>query len=153
MKIKSLISIILLGLSIQLMGQSSTSGIEGIWQGTLDAAGTKLRLVLTVKRSENGGYSATLDSLDQGATIPVDTISVKADAVSFEIKSVGAVYEGTLNKDRTELIGKFTQGGQTFPLDLKRAQPSAKSPTPTPSPSPTTKPDRSAPPDASVQLS
>lgn len=118
-----------------------TQGLQGIWQGTLEAGGTKLRLVLTVTKSEAETYAGKLDSLDQGATIPFDTITVNVDAVRLEVKSPAIVIEGVLNKERTELTGKFTQGGQVLPITFKRGeQPAAAPPKP--------KPDYSAPVDA-----
>ena len=144
--------LLLVGLSCQVFGQTPAKDFEGSWQGTLDAAGTKLRLALTITKSDTGAYSGKLDSLDQGATIPIDTITVNGDAVRFEIKSLAIVYEGTLNKERTEVTGTFTQSGQEFPLVFKRSEPAPATPTPTPSPSPTPsptpKPDYSAPADA-----
>jgi alpha-beta hydrolase superfamily lysophospholipase len=120
----------------------------GSWQGTLDAGGTKLRLALTVTKSDAGAYAGKVDSLDQGATIPIDIITVNGDAVRLEVKQVDAVFEGVLNKERTELTGKFTQGGQELPLTFKRSEPAAATPTATPSPTPKPKPDYSAPADA-----
>ncbi|HYN23453.1 MAG TPA: hypothetical protein VES69_00245, partial [Pyrinomonadaceae bacterium] len=138
----SLLMLLLLGLSCQIFGQTPAKGFEGSWQGTLEAGGTKLRLVLTVTKSDAGAYAAKLDSLDQGATIPVDPITVNIDAVRLEMKSVEAVFEGVLNKERTELTGKFTQGGQELPLTFKRGEQAAAMP---PKPQ---KPDYSAPADA-----
>ena len=86
-------------------------------------------------------YAAKLDSLDQGASIPVDTVTVNGDDVRLEIKSPAIVIEGVLNKERTELTGKFTQGDQQFPLTLKRSETAAVTPPPP-------KPDYSAPADA-----
>jgi len=117
-------------------------GFEGSWQGTLEAGGTKLRLVVTVTKSDAGTYSGKLDSLDQGATIPIDTIAVNGDAVRLEIKSPAIVFEGALNKERTELTGTFTQGDQQMPLTFKRGEQAAVMPPPKP------KPDYSAPADA-----
>ena len=136
----------LIGLSCQVFGQTPAKDFEGSWQGTLDAGGTKLRLVVTVTKSDTGTYSGKLDSVDQGATIPIDTITVNGDAVRLEIKSPAIVYEGTLNKERTEVTGTFSQGGQNFPLIFKRGEQADA--TPTPSPKPTPKPDYSAPADA-----
>src|SRR5262245_55394559 len=121
--------LVLLAVSLQVLGQTpqqgaAASGPEGVWQGTLEAGGSRLRLVLTVTKSGAGGYSGKVDSLDQGSTIPIDTITVAGDAVRLELKSVGAVYEGTLNKDRTEMSGKFTQGGSALPLVFKAGAPS-----------------------------
>ena len=129
----------LFGPSFQVFGQTPSNCFEGSWRGTLEAGGTKLRLVVTVTRSAAGAYAAKLDSLDQGATTPVDTITVNVDAVRLEVKSVQAVFEGVRNKDCTELTGKFTQGGQELPLTFRRSEQAAAMPS---------KPDYSAPADA-----
>jgi len=143
------ILLLLLGLSCQVFGQTPAKDFEGSWQGTLEAGGQKLRLVVTVTKSDAGAYTGKLDSLDQGATLPIDTITVNGDAVRWEIKSSAIVFEGALNKERTELAGTFTQADQPFPLTLKRnAQAAGASPTPTPTPTPKPKPDYSAPADA-----
>jgi dienelactone hydrolase len=145
-----LILLFLLGLSCVVFGQAQL-GLEGSWHGTLEAGETKLRLVLTITRSDAGTYAGKFESLDQNATIPIDTITLNGDDVRMEVKSAGIVFESVLNKERTELTGKFSQGGQVIPLTLKRGeQAPAATPTPgpTPSPAPTPKPDYSAPADA-----
>ena len=140
---------LLLILFCQAFGQARTNGLEGSWQGTLEAGGAKLRVVLTLTRSDSGTYAGDFNSLDQGAIIPIDTITVDKDAVRLEIKSASIVYEGVLNKERTELAGTFTQGGQAFPLTFKRGEPAAASnPTLAATPTPTPKLDYSAPADA-----
>jgi dipeptidyl aminopeptidase/acylaminoacyl peptidase len=151
MKNRSLILLFLLGLSCQLFGQTPAQSFEGTWQGTLEAGGTKLRIALVVTKSEAGVYTGKFDSLDQGASVPIDSITVNNDAVRVDMKSSGILYEGALNKERTELTGTFTQGGQGYPLTFRRgdqaaanvqAAPSAQAAAPKP------KPDYSAPPDA-----
>jgi len=142
MKNSLLMLLFLLGLSCQVFSQTPAKGFEGSWQGTLEAGGQKLRLVLTVTKSDAGTYAGKLDSLDQGATIPIDTITVNGDAVRLEIKSPAIVFEGALNKERTELTGTFTQGDQQLPLTFKRSEQAAVMPPPKP------KPDYSAPADA-----
>jgi dienelactone hydrolase len=144
MKNSLLMLLFVLGLSCQVFGQTPALGFEGSWQGTLEAGDTKLRLALTVTKSDAGAYAGKLDSLDQGATIPIDKITVNIDAVRLEIKSPEIAFEGLLNKERTELTGTFTQGGQQFPLTFKRSEQAAVMPTPKPTP----KPDYSAPADA-----
>src|SRR5512132_1058295 len=144
MKNSLLMLLFLLGLSCQVFGQTPAKDFEGSWQGTLEAGGQKLRLVVTVTKSDAGVYAGKLDSPDQGATIPIDTITVNGDAVRWEIKSPAIVFEGVLNKERTELPGKFTQGGEQYPLTFRRSEQAAVTPAATPTP----KPDYSAPPDA-----
>ena len=144
MKNTLLMLLFLLGLSCQVFAQTQAKDFEGSWEGTLDTGAQKLRLVVTVTKSDTGAYTGKLVSLDQNnAEIPIDTITVKEDAVRLEIKAPPIVYEGTLNKERTELKGTFTQGDQTFPLTFKRTE---QAPAPAPSPKP--KPDYSAPADA-----
>lgn len=53
--------------------------LEGTWRGTLGQGAGALRLVLTLARSGNGSYSGVVDSIDQGATIPIDKVSVRAN--------------------------------------------------------------------------
>src|SRR5688500_4913455 len=130
MKNTLLMLLFLLGLSCQAFGQTPAKDFAGSWHGTLEAGGQKLRLLVTVTISDAGVYAGKVDSLDQGATIPIDTITVNGDAVRLEIKSIEAVFEGVLNKERTELTGKYTQGGQEFPLTLKRGEQAAVAPTP-----------------------
>jgi len=142
MKDSLLTLLLLLGLSSQVFGQTQAKDFEGSWQGTLDAGGTKLRLALTITKSDAGVYAGRLDSLDQGAAIPIDTITVNGDAVRWETKSPSIVFEGAMNKERTELTGTFTQAGQQFPLTFKRSEQAAVTPPPKP------KPDYSAPADA-----
>jgi hypothetical protein len=50
MKNSLLMLLFLLGLSCQVFGQTPGKGFEGSWQGTLEAGGTKLRLVLPVTK-------------------------------------------------------------------------------------------------------
>ncbi len=100
--------------------QARAQGIEGIWLGTLDANGVKLRLVLKVSKCPGGKFWGKLDSLDQGANdLPIDTLSFDAGRLRFEMRALGASFEGTMNKDGTEISGQFQQGG-SLPLIFKR---------------------------------
>src|SRR5687768_11757235 len=130
MKNTLLMLLFLLGLSCQAFGQTPAKDFAGSWHGTLEAGGQKLRLLVTVTKSDAGVYAGKVDSLDQGATIPIDTITVNGDAVRLEIKSIATVFEGVRSKERTEMTGKYTQGGQEFPLTLKRGEQAAVAPTP-----------------------
>ncbi|MDY0201631.1 MAG: alpha/beta hydrolase [Bacteroidales bacterium] len=92
--------------------------ITGQWNGALKIQGIQLRLVLNVTQTDNG-YTATLDSPDQGATgIPVTSITFENPNVKFTVTNIGIEYNGELKGD--EVIGVFTQFGQNFPLNLTR---------------------------------
>ncbi len=99
-----------------------TQGLQGVWQGTLEAGGTKLRVILKVTKMADNTFAATLDVPDQGATgVPVDSVTVKDASVRFDLKSLGAVYEGMINKEGTAITGNWSQGGMTVPTTLNRA--------------------------------
>ena len=97
------------------------AGLEGIWAGSLKVSVTELRLVFNIKGKPDGSYTGTMDSLDQGAKgIPMSSITLKDAAVKIEAKNIGAIYEAKLNSAATEITGEWKQGGQPFPLTLKR---------------------------------
>ena len=104
--------------------------IAGDWQGTLITPGPQLHLILHIVAANDGSLTATLDSVDQGANgIPVSAITLKDSKLSLTIDAVHGSYEGTVNKDVTEIDGTWTQG-QPLKLDFKRtpAQPAAAVP-------------------------
>jgi len=103
-------------------GQEQTELVKpvGDWKGTLDAGVAKLDLVLHIVKKD-GALSATLDSPDQGATgLPIDSISVTGKSLRFEMKSLGANYEGVFSADGTQIEGEFVQQGQKMALTFKR---------------------------------
>ena len=131
--------LLLFGLTWQAYGQPA-KGIEGSWHGTLDAGATKFPLIVTVTKPESGIYTGTLESPAQGASIPLDSISLRGDDVTLGSRAAGIAFNGILNKQRTELVGTFNQGGQALPLTLTRNDHVGA-----PQASPLPKPDYSAP--------
>ncbi|MGB8030647.1 MAG: alpha/beta fold hydrolase [Terracidiphilus sp.] len=97
------------------------SQLVGDWKGTLSAGGVELRLVLHVTAATDGSLTATLDSVDQGAYgIPVTTVTLKDSKFSLVVDAVHGTYEGTLNKDASEIDGTWSQG-VPLQLNLRRA--------------------------------
>lgn len=92
--------------------------ITGEWQGALNVQGTQLRLVLHVAL-EDGNYSATLDSPDQGAKgLPVTSITFENSVLKFELANIKASYTGKLKEG--VFNGNWSQGPGVMPLDFKR---------------------------------
>nr|WP_315200504.1 alpha/beta fold hydrolase [uncultured Flavobacterium sp.] len=92
--------------------------ITGQWNGVLKVPGAQLRVVFNISKTENG-FSSTMDSPDQGAKgIPVTSTSFENSVLKFAIPSATIAYEGTL-KDNI-IVGSFSQGGQSFPMNLSR---------------------------------
>lgn len=95
--------------------------LQGFWEGSLDVKQTALRLVLKVNRSPDGHYTATMDSIDQGASdIPVNTMNVSNRSVRLELDLLRAGYQGELNARATEMSGQWQQGKASLPLTLRR---------------------------------
>lgn len=96
-----------------------------IWRGALNSGGRKLRLVLRVYRGADGKLSAAMDSLDQdgSSNLRVDAISVEKNHLRFEMKGIGAVYDGEISESGADLHGTFTQNSGGVPLDFHRDDP------------------------------
>jgi len=113
-------------------GASATPSIAGDWEGTLNAGGAQLRLLLHFKAGNDGTLSATLDSPDQGVNgTPFDTVTLKDSKLHLVLEAAHGTYDGTVNKDFSEIAGTWTQG-QAFDLNFKRARPQAAAPAPKP---------------------
>ncbi len=97
--------------------------ISGDWQGTLNAEGAQLRLILHITKSPDNSLKATLDSIDQpGANgIPVSSISFKDAHLSLGVDAIKGTYEAKVAADGTAISGTWSQQGETFPLEFKRA--------------------------------
>ena len=94
-------------------------GIEGNWQGTIDAA--NLRLVVKISKASDGTLAAKIDSPDQGTSdLQVDSVVMNEKTLRLEIKRIGASFEGTIGADGSELSGTWEQQGGQLPLVFKR---------------------------------
>jgi murein DD-endopeptidase len=105
-----------------LLGAASAAATEpdalaGNWSGVLGSGASQLRLVLTLTRLTSGAYTAVLNSVDQGAVLPVDALTLQDGAVSFEVRSIGGTYEGKLDASGTGINGIWKQG-RVAPQDL-----------------------------------
>src|SRR5262245_13095715 len=105
--------------------QTSAAIIKGDWEGTISIGATQLRLVLKVSQAPTGALKASMDSLDHTNSndLVVDVISLKDTALHFEMKALDAVYDGTLNKDGSEITGTFTQRNTPLPLNFRKHAP------------------------------
>lgn len=116
MRTLTLVFILVIVVSLNLPAQT----ITGTWNGLLKVQGIELRIIFNINKTDSG-YSATMDSPDQGAKgIPVNITKFDDPVLKLEISSARIEYEGTLIKSNTEIMGTFKQGGQSLPLNLSR---------------------------------
>ncbi len=84
--------------------------ITGEWNGVLSVQGMKLRLVFHVSKTD-AGYTATMDSPDQGAKgIPMTSARFENKVLTLEHGLAQIVYAGTVDASDS-IAGKFTQVG------------------------------------------
>ena len=110
-------------IALSILALNCRAQIADTWHGTLQVTPTyTLPLVLHITE-EGDGYSATLDSPEQGAKgIPVEQISFSPDSgtLSWQSRAIGAGYSGRLVGDT--IRGDFSQQGFTTRLDLIRGE-------------------------------
>ncbi len=115
---------LMLGLGIvpALTMAADTPPIVGNWEGTLDpGAQPKKRIVVHISASQAGSLGGTIDYPDQDTSgIPITAITYKEPTLHFESNSIQGSYDGTMNKDNSEIAGTWKQGGAGLNLILKR---------------------------------
>ncbi len=100
---------------------SAQSPMEGVWEGTLKISAIELRLGFQIKRKNDGSFTGTMDSLDQGVRdLPLSSVTVKDNQITLEFKLGGIVYSAQLSEDEQTLKGTFEQAMQKFPLVLHK---------------------------------
>ena len=96
--------------------------IVGAWEGTLDpGAQPKKRILVHISTAGDGSLSGTIDYPDQSTSgIGITAITYMEPALHFESSSMQCSYDGTMNKDNSEITGSWKQNGATLSLILKR---------------------------------
>jgi pimeloyl-ACP methyl ester carboxylesterase len=119
MRTLTLLWLIVIGRFASAASPTPSLDVAGAWEGALKVSGIQLRLVAKLKRAADGSYSATLDSVDQGAKdIPVAKVKLDGNALVLELPQIAGSYEGKLEGDTFK--GTWKQGGMSMPLDLKK---------------------------------
>jgi hypothetical protein len=101
---------------------ATVAPLIGVWDGTLDAGSSKLRVRFTLKSDDKGQISGKFDSLDQGAMgIPMSEMSLAASDFHFDIRGVGGKYDGKVSADKQTIKGTWYQGGAALPLEFTKS--------------------------------
>lgn len=112
---KNLFISLMLFISVALFSQE----IVGDWNGSLKIQGIQLRIVFHVTKT-NDGYTATMDSPDQGAKgIPLSKATYQNQVLTLELDALKINYTGIFDNKET-ITGTFNQAGQSLPMTLIR---------------------------------
>lgn len=128
MKIRRFLPTLAATAALVLAPVSAAGQLAGEWAGSLALpGGTSLRIVFHIQADEERGWTATMDSPDQGAHgIPVSEVALRGDSVRLAVIVAAGAWEGVLRGDT--LSGTWAQGGMSFPLDLVRGAAPAEEP-------------------------
>ncbi len=111
---------LLIGLMLIPALWMSAQKITGSWNGLLKLPGKQLRVVFHVDK-KGAVYSATMDSPDQDVNgVPMTKATFKKSVFTVEMAAARIEYIGTLKNDT--LFGTFNQAGQSFPLNMTKAE-------------------------------
>ena len=103
------------------MFAQQTQRFAGSWMGKLSVNTLQIRLGINLSVDKNGSVTASLDSPDQNTFgIKTDTTIISGDNITIKVKKLMASYEGTIIQGDSIINGKWTQGAQTFDLNLKK---------------------------------
>ena len=118
------VNVLLAGLSAAFVMAASgawAQSYDGDWVGVLDAGAQKLRLELHVNTAGDK-IDATLDSLDQGASLPASAAKVENGELGVLFLAVGGELKAKLAPDGKSFVGTWTQGRE-MPLTMTRKTP------------------------------
>ncbi len=95
--------------------------IAGDWQGAVSFNGIEQHLAFHLRAAETD-WAGTMDAIDSGVTgIPLHSVVVVADKLTFQIPTIGGAYEGTFDVKSGAILGSWSQSGLKLPLDLHRS--------------------------------
>ena len=117
------LSVVALGL---LLGsRAAAQDLAGDWQGTLEAGAQQLRVIVKLTKVEDGQWTGTFSSVDQGdwgSRSDVSAVVLQGQHVTFSVTAIGGSYQGTLSADGTSIEGTWKQR-QPLPMTLRRSTP------------------------------
>lgn len=96
--------------------------LEGDWEGSLQAPnGMSFPLVFHFKNQPDKTVAATMDSPGRNAmAMPLDNVKQTGQKVEIGMKIADGSFQGSLNKEGTELALQMIQGAVSMPLTLRK---------------------------------
>jgi uncharacterized protein len=105
--------------------KSETNEVIGIWQGTLTAGSSTLKIVFRISKDSQNLLKAAIDSPNQRlSNAPVDKIELKGGKLILNMECFHSVYEGTIEGNR--INGEWRQNGKVYPLDMEKVEKAKK---------------------------
>jgi hypothetical protein len=98
--------------------------LEGDWEGSLKMPNGAFRMVFHFKNQPDKTVMTTFDT-PSATNLPLNDVKQTGQKVEFGMRIAHGTFQGTLNKEGTELAGQFTHEANTSALTLRKksAQP------------------------------
>ena len=89
-----------------------------VWSGVMNTLFQKLTMRIRIYKQDDGSEIVYLDSVTQKAGGFKVQRTVEGNEWTIAVDSLGGSFKGTINKEKSEVKGKWTQGGVTLDLSL-----------------------------------
>jgi len=93
--------------------------LEGDWEGSLKTPNGAARMVFHFRNQPDRTVMATIDT-DNAVGLPLNNVKQTGQKVEFGMKISGGAFQGSLNKESTELAGQLSHEANRFPLTLRK---------------------------------
>ena len=93
--------------------------LEGDWEGSIQSPNGPSRMVFHFKNQPDKTVTATFDS-GNATGLPLNDVKQTGQKVEFAIAVEHSTFQGSLNKQGTELAGQLTVGPNPTPLTLRK---------------------------------
>jgi hypothetical protein len=91
------------------------SELDGVWVGTIGEGENATKVVCGFDKTHTAIVSFTTSSENT-----IDSVTVNAGRVHFEVKWIHAIFEGRLDPGGRKIHGTWTQPGRSLPMQLER---------------------------------
>jgi hypothetical protein len=93
--------------------------LEGDWEASIESPNGAFRLAFHFKNQPDNTVAATMDS-NNNLGMPLNDVKQTGQKVEFGIKIGGGSFQGSLNKEGTELAGQLIHDASGLPLTLRK---------------------------------
>jgi len=93
--------------------------LAGDWESSLTTPGGAARMVFHFRNQPDKTVMATIDT-DNAVGLPLNNVKQTGQKVEFGMQISGGAFQGSLNKEGTELAGQLTHEATSFPLTLRK---------------------------------
>jgi hypothetical protein len=95
--------------------------LEGDWEGNLPMGGGGFQIAVHFRNQADKTVTATIDILNRGTMdMPINDVRQNGQKVEFGLKIAQSSFQGTLNKEGTEISGQWTHEAESLPVTLRK---------------------------------